>query len=59
MPMPVTYAAHIYDGANHGFHNDTTPRYKEAAAKLARQRPLKSAARPTSLCYLHESFAHF
>ena len=29
-----------YDGANHGFHNDTTPRYDEAAAKLAWQRTL-------------------
>jgi carboxymethylenebutenolidase len=36
----VTYAAHIYEGANHGFHNDTTPRYDEAAAKLAWQRTL-------------------
>ncbi|NBB13230.1 YghX family hydrolase [Pseudomonas sp. SLFW] len=30
-----TYEAHIYKGANHGFHNDSTPRYDEAAAKLA------------------------
>jgi len=30
-----TYEAHIYPGANHGFHNDSTPRYDEAAAKLA------------------------
>jgi carboxymethylenebutenolidase len=36
----VTYAGYIYDGANHGFHNDTTPRYDEAAAKLAWQRTL-------------------
>ena len=34
----VTYTAYIYGGANHGFHNDTTPRYDEAAAKLAWQR---------------------
>lgn len=34
----VTYTAHMYDGANHGFHNDTTPRYDEAAAKLAWRR---------------------
>jgi dienelactone hydrolase len=27
-------------GANHGSHNDTTPRYDEAVAKLARQRTL-------------------
>ena len=30
-----TYEAYIYEGANHGFHNDTTPRYDEMAAKLA------------------------
>ena len=36
----VSYTAHMYDGANHGFHNDTTPRYDEAAAKLAWQRTL-------------------
>ena len=28
----ITYTVYIYDGANHGFHNDTTPRYDEAAA---------------------------
>lgn len=32
------YAAHSYKGTNHGFHNDTTPRYDDAAAKLAWQR---------------------
>jgi len=31
----VKYQMHMYPGANHGFHNDTTPRYDEAAAKLA------------------------
>ena len=36
----VTYAAYVYEDANHGFHNDTTPRYDEAAAKLAWQRTL-------------------
>jgi len=36
----VAYTAYVYDGANHGFHNDTTPRYDEAAAKLAWQRTL-------------------
>ena len=36
----VTYTAYIYQGTNHGFHNDTTPRYDEAAAKLAWQRTL-------------------
>lgn len=29
------YEAHIYPGVNHGFHNDSTPRYDEAAANLA------------------------
>jgi carboxymethylenebutenolidase len=32
------YTAHMYEETNHGFHNDTTPRYDEAAAKLAWQR---------------------
>jgi len=32
------YTAHIYPAVNHGFHNDTTPRYDAAAAKLAWQR---------------------
>jgi carboxymethylenebutenolidase len=36
----VQYAGYVYEGANHGFHNDTTPRYDEAAAKLAWQRTL-------------------
>jgi len=29
------YTAHMYPDVNHGFHNDTTPRYDEKAAKLA------------------------
>lgn len=29
------YEAYIYPGVNHGFHNDSTPRYDEAAAELA------------------------
>lgn len=36
----VTFSTHVYEGANHGFHNDTTPRYDEAAAKLAWSRTL-------------------
>jgi carboxymethylenebutenolidase len=36
----VAYEMHMYEGANHGFHNDTTPRYDEAAAKLAWERTL-------------------
>ena len=36
----VPHEGHIYKGANHGFHNDTTPRYDEAAAKEAWGRAL-------------------
>jgi len=36
----VSYEAHFYPGTQHGFHNDTTPRYDEAAAKLAWSRTL-------------------
>ena len=36
----VTHEGHVYKGANHGFHNDTTPRYDEAAAKESWQRAL-------------------
>lgn len=35
-----TYEAHIYPQANHGFHNDTTPRYDETNAKLAEERTI-------------------
>jgi carboxymethylenebutenolidase len=35
-----TYTVYMYEGANHGFHNDTTPRYDEEAARLAWQRTL-------------------
>lgn len=34
------YEAFIYEGVNHGFHNDTTPRYDAAAAELAWSRTL-------------------
>lgn len=34
------YTAYIYPGVNHGFHNDTTPRYDKAAATLAWQRTI-------------------
>jgi carboxymethylenebutenolidase len=33
-----TYEGHIYEGANHGFHNDSTPRYDEEKAELAWER---------------------
>lgn len=36
----VRYQAHIYPNTQHGFHNDTTPRYDEAAAKLSWSRTL-------------------
>ncbi|VDZ63443.1 Carboxymethylenebutenolidase [Serratia odorifera] len=35
------YQAYIYPAVNHGFHNDTTPRYDEAAANLAWARTLE------------------
>jgi len=34
------YEAHMYEGVNHGFHNDTTPRYDEEAATLAWERTI-------------------
>jgi len=34
----VPHEMHMYPGTQHGFHNDSTPRYNEAAAKLAWQR---------------------
>ena len=36
----VKYRMFMYPGTYHGFHNDTTPRYDEAAAKLAWSRTL-------------------
>lgn len=36
----IKYEAHTYRGTNHGFHNDTTPRFNEGAAKLAWQRTI-------------------
>jgi len=36
----VKYQMFMYANANHGFHNDTTPRYDEAAAKLAWSRTI-------------------
>ena len=35
-----TYTAHVYPDVNHGFHNDTTPRYDAAAAQLAWDRTI-------------------
>jgi carboxymethylenebutenolidase len=35
------YVNNLYEDVNHGFHNDTTPRYDEAAAELAWQRTIE------------------
>jgi len=35
------HAAHFYPDTQHGFHNDTTPRYDPEAAKLAWSRTLE------------------
>ena len=35
------YKAYIYEGVNHGFNNDTTPRYDKAAAELAWKRTIE------------------
>lgn len=35
-----TYEAFVYPGCNHGFHNDSTPRYDKAAAELAWNRTI-------------------
>ena len=37
----VPYTMHMYEGTQHGFNNDTTPRYDEKAAKLAWQRTVE------------------
>jgi len=39
------YTMHMYSGANHGFHNDTTPRYDEEAAALAWRRTIEFFAK--------------
>lgn len=36
----IDFEAHLYPGTHHGFHNDSTPRYDEAAAELAWSRTL-------------------
>ena len=37
----VNYTGYVYPGTQHGFHNDTTPRYDEKNAKLAWERTLE------------------
>lgn len=34
------FTVHVYEGVNHGFHNDTTPRYDDDAAMLAQERTI-------------------
>ncbi len=34
------FTSYVYPGVNHGFHNDTTPRYDKEAAELAWQRTI-------------------
>ena len=34
------FVVHVYEGANHGFHNDTTPRFDQEAASLAQERTI-------------------
>ncbi len=41
MAQGKVYKSYMYDGKQHGFHNDTTPRYDETAAKLAWTRTLE------------------
>jgi carboxymethylenebutenolidase len=36
----VRYEMHMYPGTQHGFHNNSTPRYHEASAKLAWERTI-------------------
>ncbi|MBT8317876.1 MAG: dienelactone hydrolase family protein [Lutibacter sp.] len=37
----ISYNVHFYPNVNHGFHNNTTPRYNESAAKLAWTRTIQ------------------
>lgn len=37
----VRFEAYVYEGAAHGFHNNTTPRYQEDAARLAQHRTIE------------------
>jgi carboxymethylenebutenolidase len=36
----VAHEVHTYSGTQHGFHNNSTPRYSEAAAKLSWDRTI-------------------
>jgi carboxymethylenebutenolidase len=37
----IAHEAHFYPGTQHGFHNNSTPRYQEAAAKLSWDRTIE------------------
>ena len=37
----IDHNAHVYPGVNHGFHNNTTPRYDKAAAELSWSRTIQ------------------
>jgi len=41
----ISYEAYTYPGTQHGFNNDTTPRYDEKSAKLAWERTMAHFAR--------------
>ena len=47
----VEHTVFIYPEVNHGFHNDTTPRYDEAAAQLAWKRTVQFFKRQTTIDY--------
>jgi carboxymethylenebutenolidase len=36
----IRHEAHVYPGTQHGFHNNSTPRFDEAAAKLSWERTI-------------------
>ena len=38
----VSFEMHTYEGTGHGFHNNSTPRYDEKAAKLAWKRTISA-----------------
>jgi carboxymethylenebutenolidase len=40
MEQNKEYSLHMYPDVNHGFHNDSTPRYDKAAAELAWERTI-------------------
>lgn len=39
--LDKAYEVHFYPGVNHGFHNNTTPRFDEASADLAWERTVE------------------